>query len=175
MNDKRWKWGLLAACVVVFVTVVSALFDNFGLGGKPWFGYWDDIMASTDRPFVGQTTQVVAGGAAARAGIRDGDRVDLREQGLYDRTSLVFQPVTSKTATVVVHRGGKTLHRSRPSQHDISRRCRDQNTEHRARDARVFARISVRLRHRIAPVADARGPLPLPDAARHFLRKRLAR
>ena len=109
MNDKRWKWGLLAACVVVFVTVLSALFDNFGLGGKPWFGYWDDIMPSTDRPFVGQVTQVVAGGAAARAGLRDGDRFDLREQGLYDRTSLVFQPVTSKIATVVVRRGGKTF------------------------------------------------------------------
>ena len=109
MSDKRWKWGLLAACAVVFATVLAALFDNFGLVAKPGFGYWDDIMALTDRPFVEETTQVVAGGAAARAGIRDGDRVDLREQSLYERTSIVFQPVTSKTATVVVHRGGKSF------------------------------------------------------------------
>jgi hypothetical protein len=109
MKDKRWKWGLLAACAAVFAVFVSYVLDNFGLGGKPWFGYWDDVMALTGQPFVGKTTQVVAGGAAARAGIRDGDRVDLREHGLYDRTSIVFQPVTSKTATVIVHRNGKTF------------------------------------------------------------------
>jgi hypothetical protein len=109
MNDKRWKWRLLAACALVFVVLVSSFLNNFGLGGKPWFGYWDDVVALTNQPFVGETTQVVAGGAAARAGIRDGDRIDLREHGLYDRTSIVFQPVTSKTATVIVHRAGKTF------------------------------------------------------------------
>ena len=109
MSDARWKWGLLAACVLVFGTLVCSIVDNFGLGGKPWFGYWDEVMALTDRPFIAQATQVVAGGAAARAGIRDGDRVDLRANGLYDRTSIVFQPVTSKPATVVVRRGDKTF------------------------------------------------------------------
>jgi hypothetical protein len=109
MNDKRWRWGLLAACALVFGVVLSSIFDNFGFGGMPWFGYWDDVLALTGQPFVGQATQVVAGGAAARAGIRDGDRIDLREHGLYDRTSIVFQPVTSKTATVIVHRNGKTF------------------------------------------------------------------
>ena len=109
MDDKRWKWGLLAASALVFAVFFSSVLDNFGLGGKPWFGYWDDVLALTNQPYVGQTTQVVAGGAAARAGIRDGDRIDLREHGLYDRTSIVFQPVTSKTATVVVQRNGKTF------------------------------------------------------------------
>jgi hypothetical protein len=109
MNDKRWKWGLLAACVVVTAVVLSSIFDNFGFGEKPWFGYWDDVMALTSQPFIEQTTQVVADGAAARAGIRDGDRIDLRDHGLYDRTSIVFQPVASKTATAIVHRGDKTF------------------------------------------------------------------
>ncbi|HEY1882260.1 MAG TPA: hypothetical protein VGG51_04375 [Candidatus Cybelea sp.] len=109
MSGERWKWGLLATCALVSIVFLCSVIDNFGLGGTPWFGYWDDVVALTGRPFVGQATQVVAGGAAAQAGIRDGDRVDLREHGLYDRTSIVFQPMTLKPATVRVHRAGKTF------------------------------------------------------------------
>lgn len=83
--------------------------DEFGLGSRPWYGYWDASGAMTDRPYVVSIVQPVAGGAAARAGLRDGDRMDLREQSLDARVRFDFQPLATRPSMLVIHRDARTF------------------------------------------------------------------
>src|SRR6185312_3059621 len=104
-----WRWLLPALCGLAFLTTLWNAASPFGIFGKPWLGYWDSLTIPSDKPFVAQIAQLVPGGATDRAGIRDGDRIDLREAGLYDRAALVFQPLATKPVKLLVHRGTRTL------------------------------------------------------------------
>ena len=93
-------------CALTTVLVCAAILDNvWGPGGRPLFGYWDSVVVSTSEPFVAEFTQSTPGGATARAGIRDGDRVDLRGLDAYGRVAIVFQPCTAHALDFVVARG----------------------------------------------------------------------
>jgi hypothetical protein len=106
-HDVRWKWLLLAACALAFAVLCSALIDNFGLGGKPWAGWWNSLTAMTDQPFVVQIVGTTNDGATARAGIRDGDRIDLRDLNRYARGALLVRSRTTKTTNLVIRRDGR--------------------------------------------------------------------
>lgn len=83
------------------MAVVASL-DLFGVEG-----WWQANQPATNRPYQARFDSVVPEGGTARAGIRDGDTFDLREQSLEARVGLAFQPIAHKPLTVVIHRDGK--------------------------------------------------------------------
>ena len=95
-RDVRWKWLLLGLCTLALFAVLSEFGDLTGVGGNPWYGFWDDTFASTSQPYVVSIFQPRPGGATDQAGLRDGDRVDLREQSLDSRVAVLWQLVASR-------------------------------------------------------------------------------
>ena len=104
---RLWQWLLPALCVLSMIGVAWTNVLLFGTGSRPEFGYWDAVTIPSGQPFVAEIVHTTPGGAAERAGIRDGDRIDVRDLGIYDRVALLFQPVTSVPVTLVVLRGGE--------------------------------------------------------------------
>ncbi len=93
-------------CAVTTAALVATVFAVFGFGSRPWLGYWDAQTASTGHPFIVQLTQVVPGGAATRAGLRNGDRIDIRKLDVDERAGVLFQPVATRSITLPVTRNG---------------------------------------------------------------------
>jgi hypothetical protein len=110
-RDIRWKWLLLGLCTLALVILFSQILDFSGFGGRPWFGFWDDTYASTTQPYVVAVYQPRAGGASDLAGLRDGDRVDLREQSLDARVAVMWQLMGTRSTQIVVHRNATTFTR----------------------------------------------------------------
>ncbi|HTU81734.1 MAG TPA: GAF domain-containing protein [Candidatus Acidoferrales bacterium] len=95
--------------------------DCFGFGGKPWFGYWDSVTVDAGKPYLAEFVQIVPGGAAFGAGIRDGDRVDIRDLDAYRRFALLFQPVTQPMMLPILRNGTTFVTRVIPTtQFEIS-------------------------------------------------------
>ena len=104
---RLWQWLLPGLCVLSMICVAWTNVLLFGTGGRPEFGYWDAVTIPSGQPFVAEIVHTTPGGAAERAGIRDGDRIDVRDLGIYDRVALLFQPVTSVPVKLVILRGGE--------------------------------------------------------------------
>ncbi len=68
-HDERWKWPLIAFCALAFIWIVLFAVDFFGLGGRPWYGWWDTTIQVSSHPFE-LSVNPRAGGASAQAGIR---------------------------------------------------------------------------------------------------------
>lgn len=100
----RWKWGLLALCGLMLVMTAAQIFDLFGFGARPWFGWWDSNVSRV-QPYVLAIMQPRPGGASARAGLRDGDLIDLREQTPQSRQAIAYQLNAEYPTRLVVHRG----------------------------------------------------------------------
>lgn len=106
----RWKQSLMVLCIVASAALFGIVLDVFGVpGGTPWFGFWDALTTTSGQAYVAQVEQPTPKGAAARAGLHDGDRVDLRRVSVYDRFALVYQPVTNKTLNFTVERNGRAV------------------------------------------------------------------
>ena len=103
------RWLLPIMCVLSMSGVGWTNARLYGIGIRPEYGYWDAVTVPSNQPFVAQIVHMTAGGAADRAGIRDGDRIDVRDLGTYDRVALLFQPVVSKPVKLLVRRGATTL------------------------------------------------------------------
>jgi hypothetical protein len=82
--------------------------DTLGIGGRPWYGFWDSVLLPGDRAYTVVIEGVVPGGTADRAGMRDGDRVNLREQTLDGMVAVVYQPFTLRSTPLTFHRGAST-------------------------------------------------------------------
>lgn len=82
--DARWKGALVALCAVGFFFTALQFASDIALGSHEWFGWWDETAARVN-PFTLAAIDVIPNGAAARAGIRVGDRFDLRRQSLDGR------------------------------------------------------------------------------------------
>src|SRR5579862_4324854 len=100
---------LVGLCVLGLGVVTAGFFDVFGLGGRPWYGYWDANVAMSARPFTISIVEPVPGGAADRAGLRNGDLVDLRAQSLDARTRITSQPIATQPTILTVTRGSRTF------------------------------------------------------------------
>src|ERR1700722_5176389 len=101
----RWKWLLWGLCLLSFIVVVTVASAVFGVGGRPWFGWGDALHSPNGQPY----TLVVAGvrpdGASALAGVRNGDRIDLRDLSLGARMGVIFQPLATRPIVLRVSRG----------------------------------------------------------------------
>lgn len=105
-----WKWLLPAVCATVTAVMVVTLINIYGFGSKPWLGFFDDVTTPS-APYTQQVSEVVRGGAMARAGVREGDTIDLRELPISTRVALVpgWQPMSTIPLTFTVHRNGKPI------------------------------------------------------------------
>jgi hypothetical protein len=106
--DARWKGALVALCAVGFFFTALQFTSDIALGSHEWFGWWDETAARVN-PFTLAAIDVIPNGAAARAGIRVGDRFDLRRQSLDGRVGLLWQPVANRPVAYVVQRDGASL------------------------------------------------------------------
>ncbi|HUA08576.1 MAG TPA: hypothetical protein VMA98_04825 [Candidatus Acidoferrales bacterium] len=102
---RLWRWLLPTLWLFGAVVLCWSEASVYGIGGRPSYGYWDAVTVPSRQPFVAEIVRTTPGGAAQRAGIRDGDRIDVRDLGLYDRVALIFQPVTTVPVSLVVRRG----------------------------------------------------------------------
>jgi hypothetical protein len=108
-DDERWKWVLLVLCGLAFIALIGKAVDVFGLGERPWFGYWDSTNANDAQPYTVAVTKPRPDGALARAGVRDGDRIDLRRTDLATRTWLIWQPPTTSSIALPIQRNGRAI------------------------------------------------------------------
>lgn len=106
--DGLKKWLLWALCVLATLWIAFLAVDNFGLGGRPWFGWFDAFRDATRQPYA-LVFRPRAGGATERAGIRDGDVADARAQSWPGRVVLLSQPPASQPTILVVRRGLATF------------------------------------------------------------------
>src|SRR5580692_11596847 len=100
---------LITLCALMLLAFTAQVIDAVGFGGRPWFGYWDAVTAQTGQPYIVEIAQPTAGGAAARAGLQDGDRIDLRDVDAAARVALLYQPTAVRPVRLVVQRAGKTF------------------------------------------------------------------
>lgn len=98
---------LLVLCGVSLLLTLLAAADDFGLGRRPWYGWWDANVKHV-ASYVVAVAQPVPGGATDRAGLRTGDLIDLREQSEASRVPVLFQLMGDRPTMLVVHRGATT-------------------------------------------------------------------
>lgn len=101
------KWLLLALCVLALLTTVVVVVDELGLGGPPWFGWWDSNIVIV-QPYTVAIARPRPDGAAARGGVRDGDRIDLRRQTLQARLAVLYQLMARRSTVLTIQRGKTT-------------------------------------------------------------------
>lgn len=107
--DRGWRWLLPALCTLSLVLTFAVVVDQFGLGARPWFGWWDSNVVRTGQRYLLAIAQPRADGATAKAGIRDGDLVDLRQQSLEARVAIVSQLMATEPTAVRIRRGSSTF------------------------------------------------------------------
>lgn len=103
----RWKPLLLALCALGLLVVFFSAADIYGLGSRPWRGFWDSTVVTTNRPYVTIVAQPRADGASAAAGLRNGDVVDLRDQSVDARYQWIYELMATQPTHLVVRRGGQ--------------------------------------------------------------------
>lgn len=104
-----WKWTLLGLCALSLIATFAITACALGLGSRPWYGWWDANDIAVGQPYVVAVAQPRPGGASARAGLRDGDRIDLREQNITARIAVVYQPMATERTFLKIHRGSSAL------------------------------------------------------------------
>ena len=101
----------VAALALLFVLASDARHGRAGIGAA---------FAPADVSYVAQVSGVTPGGAAAAAGLRPGDRIDVRRQSLADRLSVLRGPVRDRPLDVSVDRGARTFRTAIvPAQHGL--------------------------------------------------------
>jgi hypothetical protein len=98
------KGWLLFLCALAFAITFFAAADKFGLGGRPWYGWWDSNFHPI-RAFTVGIGAPVSGGASALGGLRNGDVVDLRKQNTDARFAVLYQLMGTQPVTLLAERG----------------------------------------------------------------------
>ena len=105
MKPTAWRVVLLAICSLAALVQVADILDGTGMGGAPpWRGRFGANTGVSSQPFHLAVTAVKPGGAAARAGLRRGDLIDIRANTLVDRFSLLGVPLAGRPLAFSVHR-----------------------------------------------------------------------
>lgn len=98
---------MLALCAFGLLVVFFSAADVYGLGGRPWRGFWDATVVTTTRSYVTIAAQPRPDGATATAGIRNGDVVDLRDQTRGARYAWIYELMATQPTQLVVRRGNQ--------------------------------------------------------------------
>jgi hypothetical protein len=99
------RWRLVSLSLLSLLVTLFMVAATYGIGGRPWFGWWDS-NALRAAPYTVRIVEPRPGGATERAGIRAEDRIDLREQSLATRIAVVSQLSATYPTIVTVERGG---------------------------------------------------------------------
>ncbi|MBV8198975.1 MAG: hypothetical protein JO263_12655 [Candidatus Eremiobacteraeota bacterium] len=111
MKPATWRAILLTFCAAGALLVLVAFLDQAGVGGSPgWYGMWGGYFSGSSEPYHLSFRGVDPGGPAERAGMREGDLVDVRGLPVRDRLSLMGQPQAGRPLTFAVRRGDVGLH-----------------------------------------------------------------
>ena len=105
------RWRLVSLSLLSLLVTLFVAGTLFGIGGRPWFGWWDS-NALRATPYTVRIVEPRPGGATERAGIRGGDLIDLREQSLGSRIAVVSQLSATRPTMVTVERGGNRSNHS---------------------------------------------------------------
>ncbi|HKE36253.1 MAG TPA: hypothetical protein VKB39_02415, partial [Candidatus Baltobacteraceae bacterium] len=89
-HNVQWKWFLLAMWLLAALWLLANAADTLGLGGRPWYGFWDAVLMPGDRAYTMVIEGIVPGGTADRAGMHDGDAISLRDQTLDGIVAAVY-------------------------------------------------------------------------------------
>jgi len=101
-----WRPVLVAICALAALIQVAGVLDATGVGGAPpWQGWVGANTGGSSKPFNLAVTSVEPGGPAARAGIHQGDLIDIRANTLVERYSLLQSPLNGRPLTLSVHSG----------------------------------------------------------------------
>jgi hypothetical protein len=109
-GNRAWQYVLFALFATAFAITICSFVDWMGVGGPPWYGWWDANAQMSGERYTIAIAQPRPDGAAARAGLRDGDLIDLRAQTLAARLAVAYQPMATQTTPLIVRRGNATLH-----------------------------------------------------------------
>ena len=107
MKPATWRAILLTCCAGGALLVVIGFLDQVGMGGAPaWYGVMGAYVGGSSEPWHVSFRGIDPGGPADRAGIREGDAIDVREQRLLVRLSLLGQPLQGREIVFPIENGG---------------------------------------------------------------------
>lgn len=106
MKPVTWRAILLALCAAGSLLVVTAFLDQLGIGGSPaWYGVWGGYFSGSAQPYHLSLRGIDLEGPAARAGVREGELVDIRPNTVRERLSFMGQGQAGRPVTLHVTRG----------------------------------------------------------------------
>ncbi len=105
MRPAAWRTIFLTLCAAGALFCVASFVDQAGLGGSPWYGIWGGYFDGSPQPYRMTFRGVDSGGPADRAGLREGDLIDVRVNTPRERLSMVGQPLAGRPITFRVERG----------------------------------------------------------------------
>ncbi len=106
MRPATWRAVLLTICAAGALLAIVAVFDQSGMAGSPpWYGIWGGYFSRSSEPHHLSFRGVDPGGPADRAGMREGDLVDVRDHSLLERLWMMGQPLAGRPVTFRVTRG----------------------------------------------------------------------
>src|SRR5579863_251388 len=108
MAPAAWRSVILAICLVVAVVQLAGILEATGFGGAPpWQGDIGAVLGGVvaSKPFTFAVVSVDPDGAAASAGLRRADLIDLRASTLVDRFAITEAPFNGRPITLSVQRG----------------------------------------------------------------------
>jgi hypothetical protein len=112
MKPASWRAILLTFCAAGALLVVVDCLDQVGMGGAPpWYGVMGSYVSGSSQPWHLSFRGIDPGGPTDRAGIREGDSIDVREQSTLVRLSLLGQPLAGRPITFQVSGAGVTAQR----------------------------------------------------------------
>jgi hypothetical protein len=108
MTPAAWRSVLLTLCAVTALLTVASLVDVLGAGGAPpWLGLWGAYLGASAEPYHLSVLAVDPGGPGDRAGLHQGDLIDIRPNTLVERFEEFFQPLDGRPITFSVRRGAQ--------------------------------------------------------------------
>ena len=108
-RDARWKWLLFGLCGLSLIITVAIAADVFGVGGRPWFGWWDALHVPTGAPYVLGVTEVRPAARLHLLGSAPATGSIFATKRLGARIGVIFQPLATRTTTLRVARGSQSL------------------------------------------------------------------
>jgi hypothetical protein len=110
MTPTAWRSVLLTLCAACAIIQVIGLCDILGVGGAPpWFGVWGVDFGASAEPYHLSALAVDPNGPAYRAGVRQGDLIDVRSTNLVDRIAEFYQPLDGRPIVASIRRGARTM------------------------------------------------------------------
>jgi len=106
MTPAAWRSVLLTLCAITALLTVASLVDQLGAGSTPpWYGLWGTYFGASAKPYHLSVLAVNPGGPADRAGLHQGDLIDIRPNTLVERLGELFQPLNGRPIALSVRRG----------------------------------------------------------------------